>query len=663
MSAPYYQKIDYSDRLPKYKDWNQYEWDLKNTFSYDDYFGFSDLRIFKIQNSHRIHYMWDDFGISRDSASLCNAFNTNRGRHRHIQRHLCSNRCFWDPQECFLEDFHSGNLQDLMHKDFHDQFNPDFLKQFDRSFTDKIDWAPTGGLGHFPSIGLNRLIDELGITTKLEYNDENYAINFDNLNREFWNSIPDRPLYVLEEKKCHDIIEALINVNRDNIVNKKMEMQKKFDQSYKGNGPVHQKPILSMMMWGPLADLNVVKTDEHCKFDSFVDRQAGTHVCSNFSEKNYWMYTHGDKVDCIKGPNDILEGPVMTPDLSVVYPCNRSGCNHDCICDLCINSHMCPKSDHKKHLRSTHTECIVVQNFQCQDHKINHPDNFDEKEDISIQKNIFYHNLELQQQPRQNSTGEIKFSGIKKSCSLCRDNVKNHLKYHHVIHLNCKFCVHQMKTAVDKTFWDKVCNICGKTFPTIKSLKYWHKRTHSSDWKCHECDVDFNRKWTLKRHLIEIHGIKKEDFLNELDEYDDDSSANDSETTRSHTDMESDTDYESQFKCDYCDKTFEVQRYLNAHIKANHTNVQIFKCESCDQTFTFRQNLQRHEETVHNKSENIVCNICGSQFTRIDNLNEHIKCVHMQDIEKFTCPFCGQKFTRKFNMTRHEQTCTSNPDK
>ena len=112
MSAPYYQKIDYSDRLPKYKDWNQYEWDLKNTFSYDDYFGFSDLRIFKIQNSHRIHYMWDDFGISRDSASLCNAFNTNRGRHRHIQRHLCSNRCFWDPQECFLEDFHSGNLQD-----------------------------------------------------------------------------------------------------------------------------------------------------------------------------------------------------------------------------------------------------------------------------------------------------------------------------------------------------------------------------------------------------------------------------------------------------------------------------------------------------------------------------------------------------------------------
>ena len=84
-----------------------------------------------------------------------------------------------------------------MHKDFHDQFNPDFLKQFDRSFTDKIDWAPTGGLGHFPSIGLNKLIDELGITARLKYNDKTFAINFENLNRESWSSIPNILLYVI----------------------------------------------------------------------------------------------------------------------------------------------------------------------------------------------------------------------------------------------------------------------------------------------------------------------------------------------------------------------------------------------------------------------------------------------------------------------------------
>ena len=29
---------------------------------------------------------------------------------------------------------------------------------------------------------------------------------------------------------------------------------------------------------------------------------------------------------------------------------------------------------------------------------------------------------------------------------------------------------------------------------------------------CQDCDMDFTRKWTLKRHLIEIHGMEPEDF-------------------------------------------------------------------------------------------------------------------------------------------------------
>ena len=432
MACPYYQKIKYSDRLPKYKDFTEEEWDFKTSFTYDDYFGFSDLRIFNAQNNHRYDYMWDDFGIPPELASFCNAFNTNRQRHRLIQRHLCSNLCFWDPQECFLEDSHSGNLTDLMHKDFHDQFNPAFTQQFNRNFKDKIDWAPTGGLGHFPSIGLNKLIEELGITTKLIYNTDKHAVNFDNLNRDFWNSIPVRPLYVMEVKKCHDILEALINVNQEKIKNNRENMRIQFDQSYKGNGPIRE-PILSMMMWGPQTDFHIKKTEEECKFDSFRDRQAGSHVCTNFSDKNYWMFSHSEKIECTKGPIKILDGPVMTLDMTIVYPCNRSGCNHNCMCDLCLNSHKCPKSEHKKHLREIQRDFSVSLNTQCQQHEISHPANFDEGEDISMQKNIFYHNLKLEKQPRRNSTGHLKYAGIKKSCDLCRGNIKNHFKYHKVI--------------------------------------------------------------------------------------------------------------------------------------------------------------------------------------------------------------------------------------
>ena len=100
-----------------------------------------------------------------------------------------------------------------MSKEFHDIFGSSFVEQFDRDFSAKIDWSTTGGLGHYPSIGLNKLIEDLGITTKLTYDGDKFAINFDNLSREFRDIIPVRPLYLLEEKKSQDIIEALLNIN------------------------------------------------------------------------------------------------------------------------------------------------------------------------------------------------------------------------------------------------------------------------------------------------------------------------------------------------------------------------------------------------------------------------------------------------------------------
>ena len=71
------------------------------------------------------------------------------------------------------------------------------------------------GLAFFyPTMGINKLIEELGITTKLAYNTENCAVNSDNFRRELRDSIPVLPIYVMEEKKCHDIIDALLIVKK-----------------------------------------------------------------------------------------------------------------------------------------------------------------------------------------------------------------------------------------------------------------------------------------------------------------------------------------------------------------------------------------------------------------------------------------------------------------
>ena len=60
----------------------------------------------------------------------------------------------------------------------------------------------------------------------------------------------------------------------------------------------------------------------------------------NFKKRNRlnyyhnWIYTHSERIDCKNELFSDLEGPIITIDLKVLYPCNRSGCNENCLCDL-----------------------------------------------------------------------------------------------------------------------------------------------------------------------------------------------------------------------------------------------------------------------------------------------------------------------------------------
>ena len=140
-------------------------------------------------------------------------------------------------------------------------------------------------------------------------------------------------------------------------------------------------------------------------------------------------------------------------------------------------------------------------------------------------KNIFYHNLDITDNPRNHSTETIRLQGIKEKCEKCRANVKDHFQHHRVFHLHCRFCLFQEKTYVDKSFWDKVCNICGKMFETARKLKYWHINSHTSNWICEKCESILTRKWTLRRHLVEIHKMIIHDNDYESD-YDNDTERN-----------------------------------------------------------------------------------------------------------------------------------------
>jgi hypothetical protein len=88
-----------------------------------------------------------------------------------------------------------------------------------------------------------------------------------------------------------------MNVNKDNIETSRNKMQIIYDESIHASGPLRE-PILSLMMWGPAAEFRMNTTEQKCDLSH---SKSGIHACRNFQEKNYWMYSHGDQLECKLG--------------------------------------------------------------------------------------------------------------------------------------------------------------------------------------------------------------------------------------------------------------------------------------------------------------------------------------------------------------------------
>ena len=68
-----------------------------------------------------------------------------------------------------------------------------------------------------------------------------------------------------------------------------------------------------------------------------------------------------------------------------------------------------------------------------------------------------------------------------------------------------------------------------------------------------------------------------------------------------------------------CLKTFPTMEMLAAH---QRSHVDMFKCDECDKAFNLKKNLNRHAKT-HSKNEEFKCEKCLKSFNREDNLARH----------------------------------------
>ncbi|MCJ8740041.1 hypothetical protein PDJAM_G00054390, partial [Pangasius djambal] len=75
-----------------------------------------------------------------------------------------------------------------------------------------------------------------------------------------------------------------------------------------------------------------------------------------------------------------------------------------------------------------------------------------------------------------------------------------------------------------------------------------------------------------------------------------------------------------------------------------------YKCDVCERTFTMKRYLMRHKQ-VHSKTAHHTCNVCGNKYRFLRALNKHLLSHGKKKREANPCKTCGKSFV---NLDKHE---------
>ena len=592
-----------------------YEKTLKNQYTYDDqtdprYQEFSDYEVFQMCNLTLKDEISKLLGkqLPRSRMNPRPLYDRESSKVIHmIDRLICPRNCYYDPEKCFFDDQHTHDYRELLRKDLHDRFNPEFAELFKK---DDKEIKLTRMESNHPDT--TKLIQDIGFTTELVYDSNGYLlVNCESIQKKFWDY--ETPRFVLEQKKVLDTLFGLLISSQ--AVREKANglISCKYEQSESNLNP----PLLATMHHGPDIELHGIKDSKACnlKHDEWkceFSEDVMHQNCKFLPRSAHWTYVHSDEKlsTCMASDGRALEGPVSLPDQSIAYPCNLKSCRKGCVCRFCKLARSFECKDHKNHMQHNLRHCILQQSAQCQEHCLDHPDNF-VVGDIDVKKNILFHNGHLLENGRQYCTKRVKCAGLKLVCVQCREDVREHFSKHLTPHSQCKICVHESLSIEEETFWGKVCQVCGKKLSSQKARDHHRKKHDEEKLYCNLCVEVFTSNFTLHRHLQEQHNYSTKE------------------------------DGEAQFE----------------------NQVDIFACGRCKQEFKYKRNLLTHIESVHERTEPCMCKICNQEIVKSSNLKRHMREKHsVLDVEKvlqkeemteFECKQCLRIFKRKEHLLQH----------
>lgn len=164
------------------------------------------------------------------------------------------------------------------------------------------------------------------------------------------------------------------------------------------------------------------------------------------------------------------------------------------------------------------------------------------------------------------------------------------------------------------------------------------------EWKCQECNREFQQKNHLESHLCGNH--KEYKCLECAQVF----------YRNSHL-KRHEKKHSKKYKCPHCCLEFELQSLM-----IKHKNTHQFECNQCLKKFNNPTVLKKH---IRNHAK-VECQYCFKPLTK-KALKVHIDTVHL-NIHSFHCE-CGKSFKHKHLLQRHitrgcsndHPTCPSTP--
>ncbi|XP_041470536.1 uncharacterized protein LOC121420075 isoform X1 [Lytechinus variegatus] len=210
------------------------------------------------------------------------------------------------------------------------------------------------------------------------------------------------------------------------------------------------------------------------------------------------------------------------------------------------------------------------------------------------------------------------------------------------------------------------CELCDRAFTAKSSLREHLFLHFGKPYPCDFCERQFTRKTYLISHMKEVHPEadtsavedsvldgKYEELINKaLDRH-----QSVDQKKISQPDVITDSNSNRPYACKVCDKRFQFSYTLKKHMQA-HIKLKPLLCDFCERRFVRQSYLDEHIKNQHppgsrSKDPNkpFKCEICDLTFSKRAYLKDHR---FRHKLKKpFPCSFCTKSFRRKCLLLMH----------